>query len=326
MTTPTMQNPAETMRDVMHAIAKHEVITQPDANTPLGAYLISQPEKRTVVDLTRQLREAAEYLKPTRRKGTARLSDLQSLIDWTNRFKGDTSALFANPDMAAPSLTCIADYHAAGPVDVDGIAGDSTARHCHHRAIYDFPLSDEWKAWMAISDSPLEKEEMGEFIEAQALAIMDPTPAILRGTVMDKNEPWENRLIETVQKIGGRYGQLAQLLEISRQFQIYETSNLKVQKNRDTGEQEVQFLNEHKTPDGQPINIPNLIIIAIPVFMGGAPYRMTVRFRYRKSGATLKFFFSIHNPEKVFEAALKEALDKARDETALPLFMGQPEA
>nr|WP_275450650.1 DUF2303 family protein [Octadecabacter antarcticus] len=109
----------------------------------------------------------------------------------------------------------------------------------------------------------------------------------------------------------GRYGQLTQLLAMSKQFQVIESSDLKVSTNRDTGESENQFLNEHKGADGKPLNIPNLIIIAIPVFMGGAPYRMPVRFRYHKSGGSVKFIMSIYNPEKAFEAAFKEAVDES---------------
>lgn len=228
--------------------------------------------------------------------------------------------------MTKPTLTCIADYHGAGPVDIFAIEGDPSARHCHHRAVYDFPLSKEWKAWMKVSGVGLDKYDLGEFIEAQAKDIMDPTPAVLKGVLSDNNLPWENRLIETAMKIEGRYGQLSHLLAMSKQFQVHETSNLTVKMNRDTGEQEVQFLNEHKAPDGKPLNIPNLIIIAIPVFLGGAPYRMPVRFRYRKSGGEVKFILSIYNPEKAFEAAFSEAVDEAAEKTSLPVFMGRPEA
>ncbi|MBR9651884.1 DUF2303 family protein [Thalassovita aquimarina] len=328
-----MKNTAETMRDVMADIGHHDVIeaaTYEDAetdHTPFNTpHLVTVPEKRKVEDLTEKHRSAAEYLKPARRKGTARFADLQSLIDWSNRFKGDTSALFANPDMSAPTLTCIADYHAEGPADVASPMGDASARHCHHRAIYDFPLSDEWKAWMKISGEALEKDDLGNFIEERAMDIMDPTPAILSGTPSDKNQPFENRLIEIAQKIEGRYGQLTQLLAMSKQFQVYESSDLTVKSNRDTGEAQIQFLNEHKGADGKPLNIPNLIIIAIPVFLGGAPYRMSVRFRYRKVGAQVRFFLSIHNPEKAFEAAFKEAIAEATEATSLPTFMGNPEA
>lgn len=327
--THTAENPVETMRNTMETIGASECVAGLDAQSDDTAFtaphLIAIPEKRRIEDLTPFHRAAAEFLKPARRKGTARLADLASLIAWANRFKGDTSALFAKPDMAAPTLTCIADYHAGGPVDVTAAMGDASARHCHHRAIYDFPLSDEWKAWMGVSGAPLEKDDLGEFIEAQAKDIMDPTPAVLTGSISDKNQPWENRLIETAMKIEGRYGQLAQLLAMSKQFQVYESSNLKVTTNRDTGEQEMQFLSEHKTPDGRPLNIPNLIVIAIPVFMGGAPYRMPVRFRYRKMGGQVKFILSVYNPEKAFEAAFKEAVEEATKATGLPTFMGTPE-
>ncbi len=319
------ENPAETMRDVMAELMHHTIVDADPDWTPSAADLITVPEKRDVVDVSKYRRDALEFLKPARRKGTAKLADLQSLITWVNRFKGETSALFANPDMEAPTLTCIADYHAAGAVDVTAATGDSSARHCHHRAIYDFPLSDEWKAWMGVSGEPLKKDDLGEFIEAQAKDIMDPSPAILKGSASNKNQPWENRLIETAQKIEGRYGQLKQLLAMSKQFQVHETSNLTVKTNRDSGEQEIQFVNEHKAPDGKPLQIPNLIIIAIPVFMGGAPYRMPVRFRYRKLGGEVRFILSIYNPEKAFEAAFKEAVEEATDKTSLPTFMGTPE-
>lgn len=243
-----------------------------------------------------------------------------------NRFKGPTSALFAKPDLQAPTITCIADYHAEGPADQADVTGDPTARHCHHRAIYNFPLSEEWKAWIGVSGQPLEKDELGEFIEANAKDIMDPTAAILAAKEADNNQPWENRLIQTAQKIEGRYGQLTQLLQMSKRFQVYETSDLKVASNRDTGEREIQFLNEHKGADGKPLQIPNLIIIAIPVFLNGAPYRMPVRFRYRKAGGAVRFILSVYNPEKAFEAAFNEAVKEVTEQTELPIFKGTPES
>lgn len=179
---------------------------------------------------------------------------------------------------------------------------------------------------MKISDTLLEKDDLGEFIEAQAKDIMDPTPAILSGRENDEYQDWENRLIQTAQKIEGRFGQLGQLLAMSKQFQVYEASNLTVSTNRDTGEAQVQFLNEHKDADGQPLRIPNLIIITIPVFMGGAPYRMAVRFRYRKMGGSVKFILSIYNPEKAFKACFYEAVDIATEQTGLTTLMGAPEA
>lgn len=321
----TLQNPAETMQKVMEDIGHHDPIDLAETLDLSKPQMVAVPRHREVKNLTSEVRAAAEYLKPARRKGTAHIDELQSLIDWGNRFKGDDSALFAKPDMAAPKLTCIADYHAQGAADHTSPSGDPSARHCHHKAIYAFPLSDEWKAWMAVSGEALDKDEMGEFIEANAKDVMDPTPAILNGKEADAKEAWEKRLIATANQIEGKFGQLHQLLQMSKQFQVFEKSDLSITTNRDTGEAQINFVSEHKDEKGKPLNIPNLIIITIPVFRGGAPYRIPVRFRYRKSGSTVKFILTPYNPEKAFEAAFKEAVEKAQEETNLPLFYGTPE-
>jgi len=211
-------------------------------------------------------------------------------------------------------------------VDVSTATGDPSARHCHHRAVYNFPLSEEWKAWIGVSGQLLEKDDLGEFIEAHANDIMDPTPAIIGNKSTDENAEWENRLIETAQRINGRYGQLSNLLEMSKKFQVHETSDLTLKSNRDTGEREIQFVNEHKTPEGTAMSIPNLLIIAIPVFEGGPLYRMPVRFRYRKMNGTVLFILTPYNPEKAFKAAANEALEYATNETDLPAFFGTPES
>lgn len=322
-----LENPVATMRDTMINLLPESAI-EPLAEgwAPGMADLITLPQQRSVKDVAEHHVKAIETIKPIRRTGCARFTELQSIIDWTNRFKDEDSALFANPDPNSPSLCSVINYHQSGPMGEFGSMGDPKARKGDHRATYNFPLSDEWKAWMDISGQGLDKDDMGEFIEANAKDIFDPTPAILSGRISDKNEAWEDRLIETAMKIEGRYGQLTQLLQMSKRFQIHETSDLTVTTNRDTGEAEVQFLNEHKTADGQKVNIPNLIIIAIPVFRGGAPYRMPVRFRYRKRGANISFILSIYNPEKAFEAAFKEAVTEATEKTDLPTFFGTPES
>ncbi|WP_109466374.1 DUF2303 family protein [Albibacillus kandeliae] len=322
----TPENTAETMRKVMEQLGRHDPVDLPEKLDLSKATMLALPTHRKIENITSDLRSAAEYLKPARRKGTAALEELGSLIHWANRFKGETSALFAKPDMAAPKLTCIADYHAEGPINPDSVTGDETARHCHHRAVYSFPLSDEWKAWIGISGKPLDKDEMGEFIEANAKDIMDPTPAILNRAESEQNQSWENRLISTANQIEGKFGQLSQLLQMSKQFQVFETSDLSVTTNRDTGEAQIMFSSEHKDAAGKPLSIPNLLIITIPVFRGDAPYRMAVRFRYRKSGSTVKFIMTLYNPEKSFEAAFKQAVDRAQEATELPLFFGTPES
>lgn len=324
-TTNAAANLAQTLIDHAKELGQVETLmTYSDTFDLSLPHLVSVPTGRKIENLTQHLIAARELHKPMRRKGTAKLHDLASLILWANRFKSPDSALFANPDMAAPSLTCIADYHAAGPATVTD--ADPTARHCHHRATYAFPLSDEWKAWTRVSSQPMEKETLGEFIETNAKDIHDPTPGIIAAVESDDLAPWENKLIRTANHIQGRFGQLHQLLALSKRFQVFETSDLTVTANSDTGESSIQFLNEHKGADGKPINLPNLLIIAIPVFLNGPLFRMAVRFRYRKKGPSVVFIMTLYNPEKVFEAAFDDTLKTATEATGLPILIGHPES
>lgn len=326
MTTPIpeTENPVETMRKVMADLGQHQLIPNPTDMDLKTTHIVSMPTGRQAIDLTSMHRTALEFMAPTRRRGTARLRDLDSLCLWANRFKSSNSVLFADPTMTAPRLTCIADYHVEGPESVEP-TGDPHARHCAHRGVYDFPVSDEWKAWTQHTREAMDKDALGDFIETNAKDIMDPTPAIIDGKPTATLESWETRMIDTADRIGGRFGQLVQLLQISRRFQVYEASELTVTGNRDTGEQSIQFLNEHKDAEGKPLRTPNLLIIAIPVFLNGPLYRMAVRFQYRKAGASVIFKLTPYNPEKVFEAAFDEAITKAAEETGMPVFQGTPE-
>lgn len=289
-------------------------------NTPV-AHVIAAPNDVQTIDLTEQVDRLATKLQPWRRTGTAQLSDLGSLIDWANRHKGDSSALFAETG-AQPRLTCIADYLGAGAPVMDHHSRDPKASHMRHRAVYPFPLSPEWKAWTAISGEALEGAEMGEFVEAHAADLLDPTPAMLAGGEV---EGWEADMMEVAHKLQGRFGQYQDLLRLARNFQVNEVSNVTATMNRDSGESSLQFLNEHQEPDGSPVSVPTLFMILIPVFEHGAAYRIPLRFRYRKAGARVKFFFSLHNADIYLRDAIDHALAEAVEKTNLPLFRGTPE-
>jgi len=106
---------------------------------------------------------------------------------------------------------------------------------------------------------------------------------------------------------------------------FHEVGHIEVKTNRDTGEAQLQFLTEHRSPDGSPLTLPNLFMIAIPVFEEGALYRLAVRFRYRKVGSDVKFIASIYNPDAALRDAAREAMNAAQQATELPLMMGIPE-
>lgn len=324
---PPTENIAQTLRDIIHCTGHHQEI-HPGFDQPFNptdVRLITTPQQRRVDDLTATYRAAAQVLKPWLRKGTARLATLESLIAWANRNKGETSVLYAHPDQAAPSLTCIANYHSAGPASLDGLTPDATAQRCDHRGVYAFPVSKEWQRWTKISGQPMDKDEMGQFIDDNAKDFYPVPPSLLNPGTVEPHDAVEERLLEVAEKIGGRFGQHLKLVEMARVFQVHEVSNLAVTSNRDSGESTISFVNEHRDTDGRPLSIPNLFLIAIPVFESGVPYRLPVRFQYRKTGSAIKFTLTVYDPQRAFDDAFNEAVNHAAIATDLPLFAGQPE-
>lgn len=319
------KNIAETIFEKAEEYCGVQTLATPiDGDDLVVPYIVALPHGLKVTDLTDQHIAALERLKPLRRAGTAKLTDLDSFVAWVNRFKGDQSVIFSQL-VPAPKLTAVIDYHGDGAPVVDHATRDPLANACKHRGTYDFPISREWKLWHSIHDKPLTKDEFGEFIEANAKDLLDPTPFLL-GQGKDEPEPWEQRMDDIAAKVQGRFGQYAALVQLSRSFQIHETGHLNVTTNRDTGEAQVQFLTEHKELDGAPLRIPNLFMIAIPVFEEGAFYRLAVRFKYRKSGDSVKFIVSIYNGDVALRDAAREAIETAWAATEVPVLMGVPES
>ncbi len=294
-----------------------------DLNNPL---LISVPSGRKVEDFTQKLRDAQSLLKPFIRKGHAQMQDLASLIAWANRFKGDNSVLYATNSGDNPKLTCIADYHFSGAQEITPM-GDPSARHAQHRATYAFPLSKQWKAWMVQSGKAINGQEMGVFLEDNILDVIDPPLSITSpGIAGAEADDSILRLIDIARRLEGSYGNGSQLLGMAQSFGVYETSDFVESRNTTTGEATLQHKSEHVDGTGQPIRVPKLFLIAIPVFENGPPYRLPVRFQYRKNGASVKFILTLHDPKHSLDHAFTEATTEAAEKTKLPLFLGTPES
>jgi Uncharacterized conserved protein (DUF2303) len=316
------QNILQTALDCLPLGEVSDILQNGAPNQPV-AHVVVIPENMKEVDLTDRLDKLATKLQPWRRSGTAQLADLDSLIGWANRHKGPASALFADP--VKPSLTCIADYQNGGAPVMDATTRDPAASHNRHRAVYEFPLSAEWKIWTGISGKALSRSDLGEFVEANAKDMLDPSDALREGRMVQM-EDWEKAMHRVAGQVQGRFGAPATLIALSRRFVVDEKSTLSATRNPDTGEASFQFINEHQTPDGQPVKIPNLFLLALPVFDHGALYRLAARFRYVKSGSDIKFYLTLHNPDIARRDALDLALGRAAEETALPLFLGAPES
>jgi hypothetical protein len=270
-----------------------------------GAQLLLVPEGFTAESIKPFI---DEYLTaPRRRKGTAQLASLKSFIDHVKRFKDENSAIFADrTDPAKPSLTCVLDYHCSGGIE------KAQARFGEHRAVYAFPLSDEWNEWKARDGKPFTQAEFAEFIE---LRLGDVLPPELAGPAAE----------EFRDRLGATFTNATKLLELSRGLEVHTASRLKQAVKLESGESQMIYVEEHQGAAGATLKVPSAFVIAIPVFRNGAGYQLPVRLRYRARGAELSWFYELYRDEVVFDHAFQEACDDAQRETELPLFMGKPE-
>ncbi|AYO80129.1 DUF2303 family protein [Sphingobium yanoikuyae] len=249
---------------------------------------------------------------PRFRHGTAAMLSLDSLIDHTNRFKDDGSMLFADDNRDAPSIMSVLDYHPAGEAIV------TAARFGRHRATFNFPLSDEWKAWTEFNKTPLKMAAFAEFVEERIIDVLHLIPE-------------EDELSHDLQKFISACGGEAiiatpqKLVELSRGLKVNESSVIKEVVNLGTGEGQILFSSEHSDSNGQPLRVPSLFLIAIPVFRNGPLYRLAARLRYRKTAEGILFWYDLWRADRVFDHAFKEGCERAQVETELPLLFGKPE-
>lgn len=254
--------------------------------------------------------------------GTAALLSLGSFVDLVNRFKDDESAVFGNDDRKAPSLTAIFNYHETvhgGDLGIDAVADSSErARHSDHRATFAFPLSDEWLAWMEGNKQPMSMSDFALFLE-------DRWPDVLTITALEELP----EKMRTIVEVSGGKAVVAtpqKLIELSRGLKINEAAAVEESVNLASGEGSVRFTATHTGADGKAVKVPSIFIIGLPVFRNGQPYRMMARLRYRLFSGKLSFWYELARPDAVFDDAFAGALDEVREKTALPVFLGKPQA
>jgi len=271
-----------------------------------------------------------EYaIQPVRRRGTHIVTSLDSFIDLTNRFKDADSVIFADSNIQNPGLTAVLNFHIHGG-DLDS-PEDNLARYGDHKVDYKLALSKEWQAWKAKDAQVMSQGDFAAFIEDRISDVLMPDPGMV-GDISDAatggdfgdRSPVE-QLAYLAKLLGGSFATPSKLLELSRGLAVRDNLAVKEAANLQTGEGKIQWQSQHTDEDGVPLIIPNLFLIAIPIFENtGVNWRMAVRLRYRLVSGKIIWFYQIYRAELIFDAAIKGASEKAQVATELPLFLGKP--
>lgn len=255
--------------------------------------------------------------KPERRAGVAVLTDLESFVNWTIRFKDPDSAIFVDRTPDRPSIVAMIDYNEAGPADV------AAPRFGRHRGVYRFPLSEPWKAWADRDGKGMAHADFAAWLEDRIGDIIMPPD--LNPAPEDTVPEVDLKLAEVVRMLGGQFVGPSRLLDLSRNLKVTEEARFTSGQNLTTGEVELGYQSEHKDVSGETLKVPSLFLLGIPVFDRGAVYRIPVRLRYRLSGSKLTWYVIRYRPQLSFDDALNEDVEQAREATGLPVYSGAPE-
>lgn len=274
-------------------------ITMPEKinGLPSSVPVLVNPQTGVVTGLHDKL--APWRTKPERKIGTARAETLESFIELVERHKLANSVIFATTDWRKPSLTAVIDYHSEEAPD-----------NGTHRIHYQFPLSEEWKAWLDVNGKSMDQAVFAEFIEDH---------------IADLSSPDISEIHDFEQMFSAKVAFPNDIVILSRGLQINAETRVKQAVKLQSGETQIMFEEDHKTAGGEPLVVPGVFVLQIAPFFMGETKRIPVRLRYRLVNGTLKWSFQLYRPDRYITEQVRDDLEEASEKTALPKFEGSPE-
>lgn len=288
-----------------------------DVNQSGCAPAVILPVGKRIESLT-DLREQEEEWKTRRIRGTATLTRPPSFVSHVKRHASDDSALFVTRE----AIQAVYDYHSpAAPFALDEgaetvlLSGD--ARHCDHKAVYAWPLSEAWKTWAgAWCGKRLTSVELGELLEDRIVDILDPrSPELFPSTQ------------ETVQLLGLTLGSASDLLAVAKEFRVAVKRDIAAAHNTDTGEVLIEYAETHTDARGKKgVTVPTGLLLAIPVHEDGHAFQVVVRLRYTIQDARVIWTLKAHAVDEVVRVATEHQVETIHEQLpGVPLFWGAPE-
>lgn len=239
-------------------------------------------------------------LVPERRTGTASVDTLASFIKLTDRHKDEGSVLFGKTVYPDPKLTAILNYHSVG----------NDARFGDHRIEYAFPLTEEFKAWVAINNKPMDQEIFAAFLEEHSVELASPSEA-------------EISLYQPL--FSEKFATPSEVVMLARSLEVLVNAKVKQGVRLQSGERTVEFSEEHVNAKGEKIVIPGIFMVSVRAFVDGEPVRIPARLRYRIAGGEIKWFYQLYRWQEFVREQVQYDLRDAAEKTALPYFEGSPE-
>jgi uncharacterized protein YfdQ (DUF2303 family) len=234
------------------------------------------------------LHERDDY--PPRPKGTVKLRDAASFIEYFNRQKSGNSLIYASLD-PAKILGVFDDYFSSEDAASE-IGGQNGANWREYRVEFQVPTSREWRTWNSKNREPLTQLGFAEFLEDNLPDIVTPTGSDMLSIALNFEA-----------SKGGNFVSATRLQDGSVDFVWKEDVNA----------------------TGNKVKMPTEIVLELPVFENGDKYSITARLKYRVKDGALTIWYELVRPHKVLEDAFRAIWSQIEESTETTILLGSPE-
>lgn len=232
--------------------------------------LLPQNFKAEVVSKTTPLLPIPERIVANRA-----FHDGDSFARYIVRHKTADSLLLA--DVRNGKVVALLDYHGvATPAAVD------------HKAGWQVPFSEEFKAWSGFVGKLHDQATFIRFVEENANDIAQPDPA--------------------------------RMLEIARDFSVDKSVKFQSSKRLQNGDRALVYVEESNVKGT--VAIPEKVTFRMPIYYGEEAIEFDAWFRYRINEGALSLGFEFHRIEPVKQAAFKAAVHRVAEAAGIDPFYG----
>lgn len=293
---------AELIRELAEKSTETKIVDVPTVGLGVGlppsVPMLWNHEDQRVITVKAEIEQWR--IRPERAVGTAKVDTLASFVDLINRHKTADTAIFARAQWPKPLLMAVVDYH---KVDHEPAWG-------RHRISYEFPLTEEFTAWVNGNGKAMSQLDFAHFLEDHAAELAAPT------------EGEDNAFGKMFKE---RFATPAELITLSRGLEVFVGARIKRQERLQSGERVIEFTSENRDAEGKQIDVPGVFMISVPPFVDGGPVRIPARLRYRAGQGDVTWFYQLYRWEYWLRQQVKSDMEHAAMETALPAYEGAPE-
>ena len=293
-----------------------------------AAQVLLVPDRMGVWEVKKFLDQYRE--RPERAKGASTHTTLDSLVAHAVRNARPGSAAFLSVAPPAAVLTVVYDYHEA-------LSDDASRAHwCEHGASYAFPLSEAWLAWKAASGKPMTQPEFAACLEARTEELARPDAAgplamaLARALVDaegadDVTDDKARAAIATPGRLRSMSRKIALRVEERAEESRDGAGNVTILYRSEITEAQASA-GQAKGDVAESLPRPQMFLVNLPVFQGGASYVLPVRITTKVAGGKVQWTVNLHRADLAIEAAQNDVATSFATATGLPVFRGTPES